>query len=320
MDARTRLGWIELYQAVGDAGVVCRRCGISRPTLRKWWRRYQVLGVAGLEEESRRPRHSPARKVFDREEALILQLRRERGLGIKQLRNELIREHAITLALDTIHKVLVRHGESRLKRRWIRPKPPKRYSRPIPGDRVQVDVCKIRPGIYQYTAVDDCSRFIVVGIYPRRTARHTIDFLERVREEMPFPIQRIQTDRGQEFFAYLVQDQLREWRVKFRPVRPRSPHPNGKVERAQRTTLEAFWSTIDLAARDLHEQLDEWQHFYDWQRPHSALGGRTPIDRLCELLPNTPLGETVWNAYDPAREPIRTQDHRWDTTVARMQR
>jgi transposase-like protein len=117
MDARTRLGWIELYRTVGNAGVVCRRCGISRPTLRKWWRRYQVLGVAGLEEESRRPCHSPARKVFDREEELILQLRRERGLGIKQLRNELIREHAITLALDTIHKVLVRHGESRLKRR-----------------------------------------------------------------------------------------------------------------------------------------------------------------------------------------------------------
>ena len=76
MDARTRLGWVELYQEIGNAGVVCRRCGISRPTLRKWWRRYQALGMAGLEEQSRRPHSSPGRKVLEREEGLILQLRR----------------------------------------------------------------------------------------------------------------------------------------------------------------------------------------------------------------------------------------------------
>jgi hypothetical protein len=117
-----------------------------------------------------------------------------------------------------------------------------------------------------------------------------------------------------------VQDQLRAWHVKFRPIRPRSPHLNGKVERAQRTTLEEFWSTVDLAVDDLQERLDEWQHFYNWQRPHGALGGRSPIDRVCELLPKTPLSEAVWEAYDPANEPIRTQDHRWDATATRMQR
>jgi len=44
MDARTRPGWVRLYERVGNAGIVCRRCGISRPTLRKWWRRYQAEG------------------------------------------------------------------------------------------------------------------------------------------------------------------------------------------------------------------------------------------------------------------------------------
>jgi transposase-like protein len=85
MDAQTRLGWVRLYEETGNAGVVCRRCGISRPTLRKWWRRYQAEGVAGLEERSRRPRSSPGRKVLEREERLILQLRRERKLGLKRL-------------------------------------------------------------------------------------------------------------------------------------------------------------------------------------------------------------------------------------------
>ena len=50
MDARTRLGWVRLYEEAGDAGLVCRRCGISRPTLRKWWRRYRAEGEAGLQD------------------------------------------------------------------------------------------------------------------------------------------------------------------------------------------------------------------------------------------------------------------------------
>ena len=62
---------------------------------------------------------------------------------------------------------------------------------------------------------------------------------------MPFPVQRVQTDRGQEFFAHEVQDQLREQKIKFRPDRPRAPHLNGKVERVQRTAPEEFWPTVD---------------------------------------------------------------------------
>src|SRR5689334_25145087 len=97
---RARLGWIRLYEQTKDAGVVCRRCGISRPTLRKWWRRFQADGEAGLITRSCRPHRSPRQKVFAREEALILELRRTRKLGIKRLRNELIREHGLRLALD----------------------------------------------------------------------------------------------------------------------------------------------------------------------------------------------------------------------------
>jgi transposase-like protein len=228
MEARTRLGWIRLYEELGNAGVVCRRCGISRPTLRKWWRRYRAEGESGLESRSRRPHHSPKRKVFGHEEELILALRRERRLGVKRLRIELIREHGLRLALDTIHKVLVRHGERHLKRRLLRRKGSKRYSRPVPGDRVQIDVCKIGPGLYQYTAVDDCSRFQVLGLYPRRTAGNTLAFLEQVLEEMPFAIQRIQTDRGQEFFAYKVQEKLQAWH----PADPASLIPSQRQGRA----------------------------------------------------------------------------------------
>jgi hypothetical protein len=47
-------------------------------------------------------------------------------------------------------------------------------------DRVQMDTCQIKPGLYQYTAIDDCSRFQVLGLYPRRTAANTLAFLDRV--------------------------------------------------------------------------------------------------------------------------------------------
>lgn len=56
---KTRLGWIKLYQEVKDAGIVCRRCGISRPTLRKWVKRHEEKGEEGLKELSRRPHTSP---------------------------------------------------------------------------------------------------------------------------------------------------------------------------------------------------------------------------------------------------------------------
>ena len=320
MDAGARLGWIKLYEEVGDAGVVCRRCGISRPTLRKRWRRHRAEGEAGLEMRSRRPHRSPHRKVLEREEALILRLRRERKLGIKRLRNELIRQHGLKLALDTIHKVLVRHGENRLEPPRPKRKGTRRYSRPVPGDRVQMDTCKIAPGLYQYTAIDDCSRWQVLGLYPRRTAANTLAFLDRVAAGMPFPVQRVQTDRGQEFFAYEVQGRLRERRIKFRPTRPRSPHLNGKVERAQRTALEEFWATADLKGPNLAPQLEAWRAFYNQHRPHTALSGRTPAERVEELTPTIPAREAVQAAYDPGKEFIRTQNsrYRWLPTIARV--
>jgi transposase InsO family protein len=311
---KARLRWVELYAKTGDAGLVGRRCGISRPTLRKWWRRYLVGGPEGLVEQSRRPKHVASQKVFAEQEALILALRRDRRLGIKQLRNELIRQHDLALSLDTVHRVLVRHGEQVLKRPRRRVRGRRRYSRPVPGDRVQMDVCKIGPGVYQYTAIDDCSRYKVLGVFPRRTAANTLRFLEQVIEEMPFAIQRVQTDRGLEFFAEAVQQRLLDWGIKFRPIRPRSPHLNGKVERTQRADLEEFWCTVDPKAPDVVNRLAEWQHHWNWFRPHTALGGASPIDKIVELIEKTPLQEEA--DLEPAMERIRHPDYRIDQALA----
>jgi transposase-like protein len=67
-----RLVWVRLYEQTEDAGYVCRRCGITRPTLRKWYRRYQKFGVDGLQDQSKKPNNSPDRKIFDQEESGFL--------------------------------------------------------------------------------------------------------------------------------------------------------------------------------------------------------------------------------------------------------
>ena len=45
--------------------------------------------------------------------------------------------------------------------------------------------------------------------------------------------------------------------------------------------LEEFWGTVDPKATDIEDRLAEWQHFWNWDRLHMALGGNTPIDHIC---------------------------------------
>jgi transposase InsO family protein len=179
---------------------------------------------------------------------------------------------------------------------------------------------KVAPGLYQYTAVDDCTRYRVLAVFKRRTAANTLQFLEQVVEEMPFPIQRIQTDRGREFFATKVQVWMQSRCVKFRPIKPASPHLNGKVERSQKTDWEEFYETADLSSRDLGDRLAEWQYFYNWYRPHGSLGGKTPMDRYFDLSQKTPFWDDVEGHYDPAGERIRHPNYQTDLRLAKVKR
>jgi len=203
---------------------------------------------------------------------------------------------------------------------YRRKKSYKRYQRRVPGDRVQMDTMKVAPGLYQYTAIDDCSRFRVLGLYKRRTAANTLLFVERVLEEMPFPIQRIQTDRGTEFFAIKVQKYLLSQSIKFRPIKPGSPHLNGKVERSQKTDLSEFYPTIDFADPDLELRIEEWQFFYNWYRPHGSLKGQTPIEKVCSLTDEAPYWGEVYKMYDSSKEDVQIQNYRIEMKLRKLKR
>ena len=315
---KARIIWINLYVETKDAGFVCRKCGISRPTLRKWYQRYLKNGLQGLVGQSKKPHSSPNQKLNSERIKLILNLREERNLGARRIQTELIRLHNCSLSLASIHKALTTQQAQPIKK-LRRKKKFKRYSRPIPGDRIQMDTCKIAPGIYQYTAVDDCSRWRVLEIYNRRTANNTLHFLDLVIEQFPFAIQRIQTDRGLEFFAEKVQLKMMELGIKFRPNKPGSPHLNGKVERSQKTDLEEFYAIADLANfANLKEELAQWQFFYNWQRPHGSLKGKTPSEIVADLGEKTLLSEEVWKHYNVNNERIQIANYQIDLTMRKL--
>ncbi len=188
-------------------------------------------------------------------------------------------------------------------------------------DRIQMDTCKIAPGIYQYTAVDDCSRWRVLEIYNRRTANNTLQFLELLIEQFPFAIQRIQTDRGLEFFAEKVQKKLMSLNIKFRPNKPGSPHLNGKVERSQKTDLEEFYAVADLSNfEELRNELSCWQSFYNWQRPHGSLGGKTPSQIVSDLSDTTLLTDEIEKNYRLENERIQVANYQQDLAIRKLKR
>ncbi|WP_367363884.1 IS481 family transposase [Candidatus Tisiphia endosymbiont of Nedyus quadrimaculatus] len=312
MDSKVQLRLVELYKQSNHAGKVCTHYGISRFTLRKWYKRYELLGEKGLYDISSIPKAFPLQKRSETNEKLIINLRKERNLGARRIQSELKRLYGISFSTATIHKVLKKYAVAPLHLKRHYRKQLKRYSCKVPGERVQMDVCKITKHLYQYTAIDDCTRYKVLALYKRRTAENTLDFLDQVMDRMPFPIQRIQIDRGQEFFAYVVQEYLQKKNIKFRPIKPLSPHLNGKVERTQRTDLDEFYSSTDLKDQEIQSELMIWEEYYNKHRSHSSLHGIAPWEKYKELEHTIPSIEKVHKSYDSSKETFAIQNYKYD--------
>ena len=68
-------------------------------------------------------------------------------------------------------------------------------------------------------------------------------------------------------------------------IRPLTPHLNGKVERSHRVDDQESYQLLDKdgITEDIHlfdEKLREWEDYYNYHRPHGALDGQTPYERL----------------------------------------
>ena len=258
-----------------------RHFGLDRKTVRDWVQRWKAGGDAGLAPRypKRRQRRLPPATV-----ELIRIARVEHRWGAGRTRIWLERAHGIRANARTIQRTFRDLGIPFLtKTPRRRPRQLTLFEKEEPGDSVQVDVKVVklrRETVYQYTALDDCTRLRVLRLYPRLSQRASLHFFSEVRRTLPFTIRKLQCDHGSEFpleFVLAVQAAG----VRHRYIKPRRPQQNGKVERSHRIDDEEFWYRHDFdGLHDAEPSLREWEHCYNYERFSLALDGRTPGEKL----------------------------------------
>src|SRR5262249_16603504 len=61
-----------------------------------------------------------------------------------------------------------------------------------------------RKRLYQFTAIDDCTRIRVLKVYDACNQGTAVPFLDEVLRRLPFRVQGVQTENGAEFKSHLL--------------------------------------------------------------------------------------------------------------------
>ena len=272
---------------------LCAEFGISRKTGYKIFDRYKDCGVAAFNDRSRRP-YRQANRLPAPIEATIVRLKREYPeWGAPKIREKL-RQQCPTLllpAISTVHAVLDRHG---LVHRRRRPRPRTTGTTLTRPTDPNVLWCADYKGefmlgdrryCYPLTITDFASRYLLT-CEALSTTQETLAFtvFERTFKDFGLPAV-IHTDNGVPFasaHAIYGLSKLSVWWLRLGIAIQRStpghPQDNGRHERMHRT-LKAE-ATKPAAANVLQQQarFDTFVTRYNQERPHQALGMKTPAD------------------------------------------
>jgi len=251
------------YYAQHGATQTGLRYKISRKTVYKWLSRYDGT-LESLKDRSHRPHTTP--KAHTAAEIVLIK---------KTLKK--VKWHDLLLA----YQLLLAKGYSRsyggFKRlasklreeKLCKTKPkkkPKPYTRAeYPGQKLQVDV-KYVPSkcvstgqkYYQFTAIDECTRWTYRQMYDDKSSYSAKRFLIELIQVAPFPIRMIQTDNGTEFTNALLvtksehktlfEQSLYGLDIIYQRIRIATPRHNGKVERQHRTDQMRFYDNLKMAS------------------------------------------------------------------------
>jgi putative transposase len=314
LDLKTRFV-SDYVRLIGSFTELCSRYGISRKTGYKWVERYHLLGLTGLEERSRRPHTCPSR-VDPKVEAWILeQRRRHPSLGGKKLLTLLRGEHPLwdLPSRASVSRILKRHGMVKLRRRRSLPsghpgKPVSEMNAPnvlwaadFKGHFRLGDgrVC------YPLTVTDCYSRFLL-ACYALLSPnlQETWNCFSKIFREYGLP-QAIRTDNGNPFAGTGLGrlSVLSVWwmRLGITPqlIQPGHPEQNGRHERMHRTLKEGTLRPPAYSSGAQQRRFDEFREFFNFKRPHEALGQRTP----------GALYRPSRNSFPAPMEPIRYPAH-----------
>ena len=179
----------------------------NRQYIYRWRKRYDGT-LQSLCDRSRRPHHHPNQHT-DQELKLIKDMRRRNpnaGLVVFWVK---LRQRGYGRSITGLYRVLRKQGEMAVK-----PPNPKYIPKPYelmyyPGQRVQVDVKHVPAACivgtaqgekyYQYTAIDEYSRFRYLEAFPEANTYTSAMFLEHMLKAFPFQVECVQTDNGFEF-------------------------------------------------------------------------------------------------------------------------
>jgi transposase InsO family protein len=278
--------------------------GVSLSSVKRWSKRYDGTWES-LAERSHRPHRHPKQHTAEEESAIRAAFsRRYSRYGWDGVYDELVKKHGYKRSFGGMYRAAVRIGLGWGKKR----KPPRKFLRRYPelgtpGEKVQVDVKEVpynclkgeakRDGkhLYQWTAIDECTRVRYVFGYWEHTPENSVDFLKRLQAAFPFKMQTIQTDNGTEFtYKFISEDEpcpfdvaLEKAEIVHKLIPPRTPWRNGKVERSHRNDQRYFYDwekfgDVGELNRKLAEHL-EWSN----NKTMRTLGRKSPAERLAEF-------------------------------------
>ena len=294
-------------------------CHLSRGHLHRLLARYREGGVDGLEPRSRRPRTSP-HAVPDELRDRIIALRIEltaRGLdaGPATIAWHLGRDGLAVPSTSTIRRVLHAAGlvvpepHKRPRSSWIR------FEAAAPNEVWQADFThwRLADGSEVEIAnwLDDHSRYLLgCTVFRRVDGDDVVATFTAAGDEHGWPAATL-TDNGTVYTTRLVggrnslEHLLAYLGIRQKNGNPGHPQTQGKIERFHQTLKR--WLRQQPAARTLAElqaQLDTFREVYNEQRPHRAVGRRTPGEAYRAIPKDQPAGA-------PGRGHFRL---RYDTT------
>lgn len=301
-DMRYRLSLIKYAETHGVSDAA-RKYHTNRQYIYRWKRRYDG-SIESLRCRSRRPHHHPAQHTTE-ELSFIRNMRRRHpgdGLVIFWVR---LRRRGYSRSVTGLYRFLRKQGILAVK-----PPNPKYVPKPYeqmeyPGQRIQVDVkfvpfsCLRNPGVigkkfFQYTAIDEYSRWRYVEAFEEHSTYSSAVFVEHLVRAFPCRIECIQTDNGSEFTSRftsrrdkptLFQTRLGQHGIRHKLIRPFTPRHNGKVERSHRKDNERFYATHSFDSfEDFARQLEVYNRRDYNNFPMRPLGWKTPEQVLKDYL------------------------------------
>ena len=270
------------------------RYNTNRQYIYRWLNRYDGT-LQSLADRSHRP-HSHPNQHTEAELKLIRDMRRRNpntGLVVFWVK---LRMRGYTRSISGLYRVLTRSGQMAVKL----PNPkyvPKPYEQmQYPGQRIQIDV-KYVPSVclvgeakgqkfYQYTAIDEYSRFRILEAFEEHSTYSSAEFIKHIVKAFPYAIECVQTDNGLEFTnrlnsngtkkQTLFEKTLHDLGIQHKLIKPFTPRHNGKVERSHRKDNEEFYASHSFYSfLDFKAQLEKRQRQYN-NFPMRPLNWRSP--------------------------------------------